>query len=194
MNGRICWIGVALVLVLWTAQTWAGEDFNYVTNGGFEVVSTEDPAIPAGWFPFFSKNKTIELSQAGPKSGNNCLKMSVQGVRGATMGIAQVIPVEDGTTYSFSVYVKNNNENPLGKEAHGMIGIEWKDSDGKEISRTSSPEWDMSLSRMRWESRNVTEKAPRDAKTAAMVISFYDGEKGGVGSCWVDEARVELKK
>jgi hypothetical protein len=40
----------------------------------------------------------------------------------------------------------------------------------------------------------VSEKAPRGAKTAAMVISFYDGEKGGEGSCFVDEARVEMKK
>ena len=110
------------------------------------------------------------------------------------MGIAQIIPVDAGATYSFSAYVKNNSDDPLTTEAHGMIGIEWKKSDGVEISRTTSPEWDMTLSRMRWEPYNVTEKAPRGAKTAAFTIPLYDGEKGGSGSCVVDDARVEMKK
>jgi hypothetical protein len=75
-----------------------------------------------------------------------------------------------------------------------MIGIEWKNSDGKEISRATSTEWDMSLSRTRWEPINVAEKAPRGAKTAAMTITLFDGDKGGAGSCFVDDARVEMKK
>lgn len=188
-----CWL--ILVLVLLASQAWAADaDFNYVTNGDFEVESAECPGVPVGWFPFFSKEKGIELSQTAPKSGTNCMKMSVQGVPGASLGVAQIIPVDEGATYSFTVYVMNSHENPLEKGAHGVIGIEWKGSDGKEISRTTSPEWDMSLSRIRWELRSVAEKAPRGAKTAAMVISFYDGEKGGAGSCFADEARVEVKK
>ena len=194
MKAKCMIFGLAFVMVLWTSQAWAGDDFNYVTNGGFEVASVEDAATPEGWFPFFSKDKRIELSQTAPKSGTNCLKMSVQNVPGASMGVAQIIPVDEGTTYSFTVYVMNDSANPLAREAHGMIGIEWKNSDGKEISRTTSPEWDMSLSRMRWELRRVSEKAPRGAKTAAMTISFYDGQKGGSGACFVDEARVEIKK
>jgi hypothetical protein len=193
---KMKWMGFALamLMVAWTTKSWSADDSGYVTNGGFEVASTEDPTVPAGWFPFFSKNKGIELSQTAPKSGNNCMKMSVQDVANGSQGIAQIIPVDDGATYSFTVHVINNNENPLAKGAYGMLGIEWKNSDGKEISRTTSTEWDMSLSRTRWESINVTEKAPRDAKTAAFAISFFDGDKGGSGSCFVDDARVEMKK
>ena len=194
MKARWMGFGLAVLMVFGTSRSWAAADSSYTTNGDFEVGSTEDPTIPAGWFPFFSKNKTMELSQAAPESGNNCLKMSVQQVPGASMGIAQIIPVDDGTTYSFSAYVKSDSEKPLAGGAHGIIGIEWKKADGKEISRTSSPEWDMSLSRTRWEVMNVTEKAPRGAKTAAFAISFFDGEKGGSGSCFVDDARVEMKK
>jgi hypothetical protein len=182
------------VVALTVSGALASEDFNCVTNGSFEVESVENPVIPAGWFPFSSKNIAIELSQTAPKSGNNCLKMSVQQVPGASLGIAQIIPVDDGVTYSFTVQVRNNNQDPLGNGAVGMIGIEWKNSDGKEISRTTSTEWDMSLSRTRWEPINVSEKAPRGAKTAAMTISLFDGDKGGSGSCFVDEARVEMKK
>ena len=182
------------LIVLGPSTSLAAGDHNYVTNGDFEAEAVEDPVVPAGWFPFFSKNKTIELSETAPKSGKNCVKLSVQEVPGAHLGIAQIIPVDDGTTYSFSVCVINNSSDPLARGANGMIGIEWKSSDGKEISRTTSPEWDMSLSRTRWEPYSVSEKAPRGAKTAAMVISFYDGEKGGSGSCFVDDARVEIKK
>ena len=194
MKAKWMVFGLVVLMVSWVSQSWADDDASYVTNGSFEVLSAEDPTIPAGWFPFFSKNQTMELNQTGPKSGQNCLKMSVQEVPNASMGIAQIIPVDDGVTYSFTVYVKNNNQSPLGNGAVGMIGIEWKNSDGKEISRTSSTEWDMSLSRTRWEPINVSEKAPRGAKTAAFVISLFDGDKGGSGSCFVDDARVEMKK
>ena len=165
-----------------------------MTNGSFEVESAEDPTIPAGWFPFFSKNKTIEISQSAQKSGKNSVKLSVQKVPGGHLGIAQIIPVDDGKIYTFTVHLMNNTADPLTQGTSGMIGIEWKDSNGKEISRTTSNEWDMSLSRMRWEPYSISEKAPRGAKTAAMVISFYDGDRGGSGSCFVDEARVDMKK
>lgn len=175
-------------------SSWAVEDSGYITNGGFEVASTEEPTIPAGWFQFFSKNKAIEISQATAKSGNNAMKFSVQGVSNGSEGIAQIIEVNDGRTYSFTVHVINDNGDPLAKGAYGMIGIEWKNSEGKEISRTMSTEWDMSLSRTRWEPINVSDKAPRGAKSAAFTISFFDGDKGGTGSCFVDDARVEMRK
>ena len=194
MKAKFMGFGLALAMGLWTSQAWAGEESGYVTNGDFEVASADDATIPAGWFLFYSKNKTVELSQKAPRTGTNCLKMSVQGVKDASMGIAQTISVDDGRTYSFTVYVMNDPENPLAKEAHGMIGIEWKNASGKELYRTSSPEWDMSLSRMRWELQRVSDKAPRGAKTATVTISFYDGEKGGEGSCYVDDAEVEMKK
>jgi hypothetical protein len=189
-------IGLCLVglMVLGVSRACAADAFNYLTNGSFEVESPDAVVLPAGWFPFSSKNVTVELCQGTPKSGSNCLKMSVQGVKGASVGIAQIIPVDDGTTYSFTVYAMNNSSNPLAKGAYGILGIEWKNVDGKEINRTMSTEWDMSLSRTRWESINVAEKAPRGAKTAAMTISVYDGEKGGSGSCFIDDARVEMKK
>lgn len=194
MNGKRTGFGLALAVVLWSSQTWAVEDFVGVTNGGFEVVSEEDSLLPAGWFSFFSNKKTMEISQTEPKSGSNCLKMSTQGVKGSSMGIAQSISVDAGKTYTFTVYIRNNGDDPLAGEAHGMIGIEWKNSHDKEISRITSPEWDMSLSRMRWDTCSVSEKAPRGAKTAVMAIFLYDGEKGGSGSCFVDDAQVEVKK
>lgn len=190
------WMGftLAMLMVAWTTKSWAIEDSGFVTNGDFEVASSEDPTIPAGWFPFVSKSKAMELSQTSPKSGSNCLKMSVQGVSNGSEGIAQIIEVDDGRTYAFTVHVINDTSDPLAKGAHGMLGIEWKNADGKEISRTTSTEWDMSLSRTRWEPISVDEKAPRGAKTAAFVITFFDGDKGGSGSCFVDDARVEMKK
>jgi hypothetical protein len=194
MNAKLVGLGVVVLMALWTSQSWAADDFNYLTNGGFEVESPDAVTLPAGWFPFSSKNILIELSQTAPKSGKNCVKMSAQQVPNASMGIAQIIPVDAGVTYSFTVQLKNNSQNPLGNGASGMIGIEWKSSDGKEISRTTSTEWDMSLSRTRWESINVAEKAPRGARTAAFTISLFDGDKGGAGSCFVDDARVEMKK
>ena len=194
MRSRLAGIGLSLAMAFWLSEAWAGNDFNYVTNGEFEAASAEDATIPEGWFPFFSKEKTVGLSQTMTKSGTHSLKISVQKTPEASVGVAQIIPVDAGSTYSFSVYVRNDEGDPLTKDVHGMIGIEWKNSDGKEISRTTSPEWDVSLSRLRWELRQVSEKAPKGAKTAAMVISFYDGEKGGSGSCFVDEARVEVKR
>ena len=185
--------GLVLAMGLCTPQIWAGEDCGYVTNGNFEVASADDATIPAGWFLFFSKNKTMALSQVAPRAGSNCLKMSAQDVKGANMGIGQTISVDDGKTYTFTVYVMSNPETPLTRGVYGMIGIEWKDSTGKEIYRTASPEWDPSLSRMRWELRRVSDKAPRGAKTATMTISLYDGDNGGLGSCFVDDAEVEMK-
>ena len=189
------WIrcGLLVLTAILASPALALDDSSYLTNGGFEVASAEDPVIPAGWIFFSSKSKTIELSQETVMAGSNCLKMSVQGVKNAGLGIAQIIPVESGTTYSFHAFVKNCKENPLGKGARGVLSIEWKNAQGKEIARKSSPEWSMSLSRLRWESFGVTEKAPRGATTAAMAITLSDGDKGGVGVCFVDEARVEIK-
>lgn len=189
-GGCVCMMAL---MVLLGPSVFAEGGFNCLTNGDFEVESAENTVLPAAWFPFTSKSITVELSPAMVKSGARGLKMTVQGVKNASQGLAQIIPVEGGATYVFSVSVRNSKESPLSKGAFGTLYIEWKNSSGKEISRERSREWDMSLSRMRWESFSVTGKAPRDATQAAFSITFYDGQRGGVGMCFVDEARVEVK-
>jgi hypothetical protein len=111
----------------------------------------------------------------------------------AHCGLIQVVPVDAGYRYAFSVYVTNGRTMPLAKSAYGMIGIEWRDGNNKEISRVASTKWDATLSRARWETYRVAAKAPGNAVTAAFVIYLYDGGTGGAGCCYVDDAKVEAR-
>ena len=112
-GGCVC---VMALMVLFGSSVFAEDGFNCLTNGDFEVESVENSVMPAGWFPFTSKIITMELSPAMVKSGGRGLKVAVQGMKDASQGLAQIIPVEGGATYIFSVWARNSKESPLSKE------------------------------------------------------------------------------
>ncbi len=111
----------------------------------------------------------------------------------AGVGLAQTMPVEAGRKYSFKVFVLNSPKEPIGKESFGCLGIEWKDTEQKEISRIEGMRWTRTASRLRWEVYEVSGTAPDNAAAGTFVIHFYDGEQPGLGSFYVDDAQILVK-
>ncbi len=100
--------------------------------------------------------------------------------------------VIEGKKYTFSMYALNNRDDSLGGSAHLQLSIEWIDGSGKEIARTYSQPGTASLSKMRWETIAIRKiQAPKGAVQAKFGIHLSDGEKGGKGSVFLDDALIE---
>ena len=164
---------------------------NLIANGGFEQSVGEEGSMPAEWVPFSSKNFAIETTSAAKYSGAQSLKMSAQKIPNSFQGVNFIMPVTAGSRYTFSAYVLNDKNNPLKNTAHGMLVIEWKNSNNKEITRTLSKLWDPGLSRLRWERFSINNaEPPKGAVTATFGIHYCEGKDGASGSVLVDDVSL----
>ena len=160
-------------------------------NGGFEQSLSEESDLPAVWVPFSSKSTVLGITNAAAYSGEKSLKLSGQEVPNAFQGVNFIMPVTAGSRYTFSGYVLNDKKNPLKGTAHGMLVIEWKASNNKEVARTLSKLWDSGLSRLRWERFSIDNmEPPKDAVTAIFGIHYCEGKDGAKGSFFIDEVTL----
>ncbi len=164
---------------------------NLIENGGFEQSLSEESDLPAVWVPFSSKSTVLGITNAAAYSGEKSLKLSGQEVPNAFQGVNFIMPVTAGSRYTFSGYVLNDKKNPLKGTAHGMLVIEWKASNNKEVARTLSKLWDSGLSRLRWERFSIDNmEPPKDAVTAIFGIHYCEGKDGAKGSFFIDEVTL----
>ena len=164
---------------------------NLVKNGGFEdTEGGRDGDLAPGWFYFTSKDRVFGVSTEDRRQGTQSLKFWAQASPQASAGVAQKMVVKPGKSYRFRVYVRNSGKVPLGKTINGALGIEWHNADGREIHRSESRAWDISLSRIRWEQIELKAEAPEDAATAVFAIYIRDGEKGGEGQFYLDDVEI----
>ncbi len=191
MNAR--WAGAILMVLAAVPEVRGGpaaEKPNLAPNPGFEAPADSDKVPPEGWSVFTTRNKTMLVSPEAKRNGSQSAKLTTQGSAGAFQGLTFQIPVTAGTKYAFSVYAINNKADPLGRTASGMLVVEWKDDAGKEISRVQGKPWDKKLSKMRWEEITVTGEAPAGTAKAVFGIHLSEGDKGGQGTCFVDDVSV----
>ncbi len=164
---------------------------NLAKNPGFETTG-EHAGIPGEWVFFSSGSMSCSLASEAKRSGEQCVRFRAQKMQYAHAGLAQVLPVEPGRKYTFTVFVRNNEKELLGRSAFGMLGIEWKDAAGKDLGRIESLRWTRTLSRVRWEVFEVSGRAPGRAASAAFAIHLDDGDPGGEGSFFADDVRISL--
>ena len=182
---------VVMVLCCYAGSAFAqkSQNENLIPNAGFEQSISDEDAHPAEWICFTSKDQVLGITDSEKHSGSRSLKITAQETPNAYQGINYTFPIHTDTKYTFSVYVMNDKSNPLKSTAHGMLVIEWKAADNKEISRTLSKSWDQSLSKMRWEQFSLNNvKPPKGAVSATAGIHLCDGESGGKGSVFLDDA------
>lgn len=164
---------------------------NLIENGGFEQSISEESDLPAVWVPFSSKSTLLGITTAAAYSGEKSLKLSAQEVPNSFQGVNFIMPVTAGSRYTFSGYVINDKKNPLKGNASGMLVIEWKDPNGKEIARTLSKLWNSSLSRLRWERFSIDNmEPPKSAVSAVFGIHYCEGKDGAKGSFFIDEVTL----
>ncbi|OQW96498.1 MAG: hypothetical protein BWK77_04435 [Verrucomicrobia bacterium A1] len=84
----------------------------------------------------------------------------------------------------------NDPADPLVGATFGQISIEWKDSEGAEISRTFGSTWNFQLSASRWEKFVVDADAPENAVKATAVITLFSQDSKGMGSFYVDDCEL----
>jgi hypothetical protein len=191
MKLRIESVVAVLLLCAWTSPAQDTKDKNLIANGGFEQSVAEEGSVPAEWVPFTSKNVIIGTTSAVKRNGAQSLKISAQKIPNAFQGVNCIIPVTAGSRYTFSAYFMNDKGNPLKDTASGMLVIEWKSADNKEMSRTLSKLWDSSLSKMRWEQFSISNaEPPKGAVSATFGIHFCEGKEGANGSVFVDDVML----
>ncbi len=187
---------VCVVLLTWLSIPIAAHGAkreNLATNASFEVASqlAWDPA--PGWWCFTSCKPNFTLETETRRAERRSLKLSAQKVMNAHLGLFQEMAVDSSKQYEFQVYVRNNPTDPLADTAHGMVGIEWMNDKDKEIYRVTSPKWDRSLSRMRWERFSVRANAPPAAVKVRFVIYLFEGQNASRGSCLIDDVEIAVR-
>ncbi len=167
---------------------------NLAENPGFEAPINAPEGSPPGspWETFTSKINRMQVSREAVRTGEQSIKFSAQKIVKGYQGMTQHLPVTAGTKYSFFIYAMSDKNDPMGGSAHLQLVIEWLNADGKEIGRDYSAMITSSLSRMRWELMALRKKAaPSGVASARFGIHLSEGEKGGKGSVFVDDAFVE---
>lgn len=170
---------------------------NLLSNEGFESpsigASTESSTAPSDWTMFsnLKGGEKLGLSAAFERSGKQSLRITSPGITGAYQGVYQSLSVSPGTTYVFSVYVRNDKANPIKGPVRAQLAIEWRDDRDVEIAHSNGPDWSVSLFSAHWVRFDMTAKAPANASRARFVVVEADGkEAGGSGSFLIDDASV----
>jgi hypothetical protein len=191
MNGRI---RMAACLLMAASPAIAQESLltpPALQNPGFEAPSTPadaDTGAPESWMSFSSKpGAGIGVTPAVKRSGEQSLTLKAPDLDNGFSGVAQPFASVPGYHYVFAANVIGDATNRLAGEAYGQIHFEWRDAQGKEISRTWGPQWKADLATRRWERFCVEADAPKDAASGIAVITFYSKNAGGRGSFYVDD-------
>jgi hypothetical protein len=191
MKHRIPFAIATVLFCAWNAFAQDAKDKNLIANAGFEQSVAEEGSVPAEWVPFTSKNVVIGTASAVKRNGAQSLKISAQKAPNAFQGVNYTMPVTAGSRYTFSAYVMNDKSDPLKNTANGMLVIEWKSADNKEMSRILSKLWDPGLSKMRWEQFSINNaEPPKGAVSATFGIHFCEGKEGADGSVFVDDVML----
>jgi hypothetical protein len=158
-------------------------------NPGFEYPSEGGESnAPETWISFSSKpGARVGISQSVRKSGLQALALKTAPQNNEFAGIAQSFPAVAGYHYSFGIHVTGDESDRLAGDARGQVHIEWRDAQGKEISRTWGPVWGPDLSSKRWERFFVEGDAPIGAASGVAVITFNARNGGGRGTFYVDD-------
>lgn len=164
-----------------------------VQNGGFESpAATQASSPPAAekWLPFSKDMDAVNFSLVTHmvQAGRQAARVASNKVANSFHGIGQVIAVQPGATYRFTVQVRNDPAAKMQGSTRGQISIEWQDSSGKEIDRTWGPDFGPALSDAKWSEFQMTGKAPAGAVRAHCVITMHEGQQPGGGALLVDEA------
>jgi hypothetical protein len=186
-----------LVLSLLAACTgWAeieGESEGQLAkNPSFEApVNPEPGVLPDHWTHFTSSKNGISVLADNARTGSQCVRIEAQGETGAYQGLKTELPVREGEDYAFSVYIRNDRQNRLGRGTRGALDIEWLNADGEELSRIYSDDWSRNLSRMRWTRKALQAEAPEGAASAIFGIHLLEDE-AGEGAFLADDVLIEI--
>lgn len=169
----------------------AGNPANLALNPGFEEPEApEEAALPLRWAYFTSARPSCTVTKEASRSGLQAVRLSAQKTANAIQGLLMDLPVEPGRKYTFSLFVRSSKAGPLSGPAVGMLVVEWRRADGKEISRAASSPWDAKLSRLRWEMFSISQAVPpAGAVTGRFGIHLLDGVGGG-GAFLADDAVI----
>lgn len=186
------WLTVAAaVLAAFPARAEDEAEVNLAPNPGFELPAGPDNALPELWQYFTTKNNGLGITTSTSRNGRQCLKIAAQKVPEQFQGLVTEIDVQEGEKYSFIAWLTNNRDDPLKGSAFGELVVEWKDDQGKEISRDTSRSWGSNLTRMRWQDYEVSKaKAPKKAVRALFGIHLNEGERESEGSFFVDDVVI----
>lgn len=163
---------------------------NLAPNPSFEYPAGPEGAAAETWSPFTTRVNGMGVTREFKRTGDQSLKMTAQKFADAFQGVVAELPAASGEKYTFSVFVLNSRSNPLTGSAQGTLVVEWRRSDGKEISRAVSHPWDSKTSRMRWEMVSLNKiEAPEGTAKAVFGIHLTDGPAGS-GSVLIDDVAI----
>lgn len=195
MDPRYGWLALAGVqLLLHAGPAFGFQSSNLAANAGFEERVQEGTAPPQ-WHVFTTKISKVGVMSSGPRCGEQCVRVEAQGIPGELQGLFLTLPVTAGSTYAFSVNVRNDRDNPLTGSAFGLLLVEWKGPAGELLYKVEGGAWHATLSRNRWETVRIPRaKAPPDAVEANFCIHLGEGDQGASGAVFLDDVLITAER
>jgi len=190
MSGRM-----GIIACLWLAALPVGAQESAfapsLQNPSFETpASLEDTnaAPPEIWHYFSSKpGARVGVTASAKRSGGQSLTLKAPPRDNEFVGVAQSFPVSPGYHYVFAAHVIGDAPDRLVGEAFGQMHFEWRDAQGKEITRTWGPTWNAQLPTRRWERFMVEGDAPDGAVSGIVVMTLHSKNSGGRGTVYIDD-------
>lgn len=149
--------------------------FEDTTSGNLDG----DTGVTVGrWNPFSGGAPIYQTTTANPRSGAQNLRLTLEGVAGSFVGVAQDISVTEGEEVTYSLWHAAVNNDPNSIE----IRIEWRDSvNNVEVARTGNSTPTVGPD---YEFFSLTETVPAGADTARVVYAIQSF--GGNATAQVD--------
>ncbi len=135
-----------------------------------------------------SKVEVVPLDKAA--EGKMVVKISAQQLPKQFQGLTQRLEVKEGKRYSLSARTLSNSDDRFKGTGSCRLGIEWLNKEGKEIARDASHDFSIDSSQQ-WKTISLEKKkAPRGAAEAVFGVHVFDGDRGSVGSFFVDDVQI----
>jgi len=167
-------------------------------NPSFEVPAADRPGEPESW-NVFTESGEVGLSRLyaeAAQHGHQSMCLAFDTKRDKYFGIAQEVDLSPGQKWKLSAFVRNVG---LKGTSHLRLGMEWKDAENKELTRSQSAKIERSnTSDREWTKFEVTGTAPPGTTHATITVTLYvaDSEDGSVviDTVWLEPVQEPLKK
>jgi len=169
---------------------------NLLSDPGFEKVDVPPGQAPDGWLFLAEGDSAVNggLVSSGARTGQAAVFLGQPESDEVSWEVLVVsMPVTPGTDYQFGAWVKPDDAEPLKHDSAGSISIEWKDAEGREISRITGNQWNHKTfgNSPAWVRVQAAGKAPDNAASASFVITYHAGiVVGSGGKFLIDDTAI----
>jgi len=193
----LCFVLLLGVVALAQDNVWRDSE-SALKNPSFEMTAAERPREPEAWNVFTESGEVgvSYLNSEVGQHGHHSMQLAFDTRRDKYFGIGQEVDLSGGETWKLTAFVRNVN---LQGTSHVRLGIEWKDAENRELTRSQSAKIDRTnISDKEWTKFDVTGLSPPGTTHATITVTVFPAEceEGSVlvDTVWLEKLSQGLTK